>query len=115
MKDKKLLPLFSLLVITISSSFSQEVFKTTVKNPNLEPQFGVYVMAYIDATFEYSFFAGNFPDATIQFNVPDSLDCFYLRVSDLDCELYVSKICKTWYNAYEIVIKKRSNELEAEV
>lgn len=115
MKDKKLLPLFSLLVITISSSFSQEVFKTTVKNPNLEPQLGVYVMAYSDATFENSFFAGNFPDATIQFNVPDSLDCFYLRVSDLDYELYESKICKPWYNASEIVLKERNYELEAVV
>ena len=115
MKDKRLLFLFSLLALVISTTFSQEVFKATVKNPNLEPQLGVYVMAYSDAKFENSFFAGNFPDATIQFNVPDSLDCFYLRVSDLDYELYESKICKPWRNVSEIVLKERSYELETVV
>lgn len=105
-----LLSLFSILFVDLS--FSQDIFKATVSTSNHKPLDKIYVMAYRDASFEDSFFAGSFDGNAFQFSVADSIDCFYIRVSNLEYELYESKICKPVKDTHEIVLRERLYELQ---
>lgn len=107
--------LFLFYFLFVSLSFSQNKFKALINSSNHKPIDEIYVMAYKDSDFEDSFFAGSFDTNKIQFNVPDSLSCFFIRVSNLAYELYEEEICKPFEEDIEIILQERFYELDAVV
>lgn len=101
------------IILFPNISFSQSKFNALINSSNHKPIDEVYVMAYKDSSFEDPFFAGSFDINKIQFNIPESLDCFFIRVSNLEYELYEEEICKPFEDKYEIILQERHYELNA--
>lgn len=99
------------IILFPNISFSQSKFNALINSSNHKPIDEVYVMAYKDSSFEDPFFAGSFDINKIQFNIPESLDCFFIRVSNLEYELYEEEICKPFEDKYEIILQERHYEL----
>ncbi len=71
-----------------------------------------HVRASSDSLFQNTFFEGHSEDGILEFEVPDSLDCFYLLISHVSYYEYQQEICRPFEQNYSIELYERNNELE---
>lgn len=107
--------LFLFVCFGVHVTYGQEgvsLFKGQLKFYGGDETNLAHIIASSDSLSQNSFYEGYSEDGTLEFEVPDSVDCFNLLVSHINYYNYQQQICRPFRQNYSIRLYERNNELE---